>query len=291
MKLTIAFITRNRKNEIVRAIQSCICQVPRDVEFVIVDNASNDSTEDAIKKLLKDQYKLIYYYSKINLGVSGGRNKAFNLSNGEYVFFLDDDAIIASENFFDEMINYLEANREVVALSPDIQEPKTKTNLNSESVYKIKGFSTIYSFCGCAHILRKDFFDRIGRLYPDKLAFGSEELYASIIAHSCGKKVVEYKKIKVEHYPSKINRCAGAERDFNFIFNQYLIKCYLYPVSVQWITLLFYYIHKTKNGYANKKWKIVEKKLFLERYEKECIYRISIASWWKIFKRYGLKTL
>lgn len=204
---------------------------------------------------------------------------------------MDDDAVIASENFFNKMINYLDANSDVVALSPDIQEPQTKTNLNSETVCKVDGFSTIYSFCGCAHILRRSFFEKFGRLYPDKLEFGSEELYASIIAHSNRKKVVEYKEIKVEHYPSKINRCAGDERNFNFIFNQYLIKCYLYPVSVSWITKIFYYIHKIKNGYANDKWKLIEKKLFSERYEEKCIYRISIASWWKLFIQYGLKTL
>lgn len=234
MKLTIAFITCNRVKEIIRAIQSCIYQAPKNVEFVIVDNASTDSTEEEVRKLLKDKFKLVYYYSKVNLGVSGGRNKAFSLSNGEYVFFLDDDAVIASENFFNKMINYLDANSDVVALSPDIQEPQTKTNLNSETVCKVDGFSTIYSFCGCAHILRRSFFEKFGRLYPDKLEFGSEELYASIIAHSNRKKVVEYKEIKVEHYPSKINRCAGDERNFNFIFNPIFIKCYLYPVSVSW---------------------------------------------------------
>lgn len=291
MKLTIAFITNNREKEIARAIQSCLAHEPKDVEFVIVDNASTDLTQRTVETLLKDRYKFVYYYSKINLGVSGGRNKAFSLSTGEYVFFLDDDAVVSSEGFFDKILKYLDENPTIVALSPDIQEPETNTNLNSKMIYKFDGVSNIYSFCGCAHVLRRDFFEKIGRLYPDKLAFGSEELYASIIANSFGKMVVEYKEVKVEHYPSKINRCGGKERDFNFIFNQYLIKCYLYPSSVKWISSIFYFFHKFKNGFVNAEWKNIERKLLEERYEKDSIYKISFLSWLKLFKQYGLNAL
>lgn len=293
MKLSIAFITYNRKNELIRAIQSCEKELVKSLpkgqyECIILDNCSTDGTENAIKNMCKN-INLIYKKAEYNLGVAAGRNEAFKLCSGEYVFFLDDDAVIATNNFFETLLSYMEANADVVALSPDIQEPKTGKNLNSNYKYVDGIYSTILSYCGCAHILRKSFFETKDKLYPDNLKFGSEELYASIIAHAEGKKVVEFTSIKVEHYPSVINRCQGDERNFFFIFNQYLIKCYLYPRCVQWITFVCYILHRIKHGYIGRKWSSKARNLYLESYQKECVSRISFDTWVKIVKQYGWK--
>lgn len=294
MKLSIAFITYNRKKELLRAINSCekelsSCRTEFDYEYLIWDNYSEDGTEEYIKNGIMTS-KLRYYRSNVNLGVAGGRNRVFELCLGEYVFFLDDDAVIATNGFFEKLIAYMDYYKDVVAVSPDIQEPDTGTNLNSRNCYKDGEYSTILSFCGCAHILRKNFFMLQNRLYPDNLKFGSEELYASILAHSNHKYVVEYKDIKVEHYPSFINRHQGDERKFSFIYNQYLIKSYLYPKGVLWIVYLCYILHRLKNGYLGEKWDKEAQKLYRDRYQENCINRISYSSWIKIIKRYGFKS-
>ena len=95
MKLSIMFITHNRKEELKRAIKSCIKNSIENMEFVIVDNNSTDGTESEIKQLLTDaKTKFTYFFSNTNLGVSGGRNKAYSLCKGEYIFGFDDDAIL-----------------------------------------------------------------------------------------------------------------------------------------------------------------------------------------------------
>ena len=49
MKLSIALVTMNREKQLIEALQSCIAStLPKDTQFVIIDNASTDGTESVI---------------------------------------------------------------------------------------------------------------------------------------------------------------------------------------------------------------------------------------------------
>ncbi|EOU1756635.1 glycosyltransferase [Clostridium perfringens] len=288
MKLSIAFITRNRKKELLRALNSCINGLLPDSEIIIVDNSSTDGTEDYIKENFNFK-NLKYSFETTNHGVAGGRNIAFSLCEGEYVFFLDDDAIIVGNTFWKEIIDYMDNHKSVVALSPNIQEPVTNTNLNCKNIYESENNIEILSYCGCAHILRKDFFSAFGTLYPPKLMFGSEELYSSIIAWSKNKKVVWLENVRVEHYPSIINRHSGDERKLDFIINQYVIKKITYPAICLPITWFIYTLHKVKHGFYGLRLNREIKKKVQMRYSTGLVERISIKSWYSLFNKFGWK--
>ena len=52
MKLSICVVTMNRANQLSEALQSCLlCELPRETEFVIIDNASTDHTEQVVKEI------------------------------------------------------------------------------------------------------------------------------------------------------------------------------------------------------------------------------------------------
>lgn len=289
MKLSIAFITSNRKKELLKAINSCIDKIHCEYEIVIVDNKSTDGCESYIKS--NTQKDINYYYSDINLGVAGGRNKAYSLSKGEYVFFLDDDAIVIGDAFFDRLIMFMDANHVVVAASPNIQEPQKGTNLNSKYVYQDGMYKQILSYCGCAHILRKQFFDTLPCLYPNNLQFGSEELYSSIMSYANDKIVVEIEELLVEHYPSMVNRVEGDDRKFNFIFNQYIIKRMLYPKNKIWLTKLFFTLHKAKHHFIGIRWNRRTKEYEKLRYEEQCVNRMSVNVWIRLKEKFGWRII
>ena len=51
MKLSIAVVTMNRSIQLIEALDSCLtCNLPNDTEFVIIDNASTDDTEQKVKE-------------------------------------------------------------------------------------------------------------------------------------------------------------------------------------------------------------------------------------------------
>ena len=61
-------ITYNRKREILRALESCVCNKIEEMEFVIVDNNSSDGTQEAVEKFFgENNIKYKYYYSSENL--------------------------------------------------------------------------------------------------------------------------------------------------------------------------------------------------------------------------------
>lgn len=96
--ITVAICTHNRKDLLQMAIESLINQsLPKEkYEILIIDNCSQDSTEQYIKNLQKDMPNLRYLYQPI-LGVSASRNAGWKNAKGNIVAYLDDDEIAASD--------------------------------------------------------------------------------------------------------------------------------------------------------------------------------------------------
>ncbi len=291
MVLSIAFITHNRKTELLNAINSCLPYAPEDTEYIILDNASDDGCEEYIKTALDGRINLIYEYSEANLGVAGGRNKAFELTHGDYVFFLDDDAKIETEDFFNKIINKMNENPDIAAATVNIKEPETGKSLNSKHRFSVNGDTYVLSFCGCAHILRGDFYRKFKNLYPQNLKFGSEELYASALAWMNGKTVEEFSDLTVNHFPSVINRCDGDDRKLNFIVNQYIIKKMTYPIFVLPLSKLAFEMHKFKHGFTTTEWKRISRTNLKERYCRDEVCRMSLRTWLQLIKMFGIKII
>lgn len=76
-------------------IQECIESVLKqefslEVEIIVIDDGSEDNTENICKKYLLENKNFIYFQQK-NLGRSIARNKGIALANGELITFLDSD--------------------------------------------------------------------------------------------------------------------------------------------------------------------------------------------------------
>jgi glycosyltransferase involved in cell wall biosynthesis len=89
-KVSVIMPTYNRKTLISRAIESVLNQDYLDWELVIVDDGSQDGTEDLIKEYVSKDSRIRYLY-QINQGQSVARNTGIENSNGELIAFLDSD--------------------------------------------------------------------------------------------------------------------------------------------------------------------------------------------------------
>ena len=91
--LSIAILTCNKSELTINLLKS-INEYLRDFkgEIVLLDNNSDNIEKEILKKYLK-KYPLKYkiYYSKKNLGIAGGRKKAFSLANNDWILSLDND--------------------------------------------------------------------------------------------------------------------------------------------------------------------------------------------------------
>lgn len=87
--VSIVIPTYNRSNLLLKAIKSLQTQTYQDFEIIIVDDCSNDDTEEAVGKL--DDPRIRYIKHETNKGGSEARNTGLKSAKGNFVGFLDSD--------------------------------------------------------------------------------------------------------------------------------------------------------------------------------------------------------
>lgn len=93
-QITIAICTYNRAKYLHKCLDSILKQVQcySDVEVLVVDNNSTDSTKEVCEGFKKNNWMFRYVFAE-SQGLSFARNKAIDSAKGEWIAYLDDDAI------------------------------------------------------------------------------------------------------------------------------------------------------------------------------------------------------
>lgn len=101
MKVSILIPVYNQE----KLIERCLNSIPKreDIEIIVVDDCSTDGTVEAVKKF--ENIKLIK--NDKNLGIGLTRNKLLDNATGDYVFFLDSDDYLYTEEFVNILDNKL----------------------------------------------------------------------------------------------------------------------------------------------------------------------------------------
>ena len=93
--VSIIIPAHNCEKYIADAINSCINQNYSNIEIIVVNDGSTDSTQVIVEGFLYDpRVKLI---NQENQGVSTARNVGINNSSGKYITFLDSDDTLAPD--------------------------------------------------------------------------------------------------------------------------------------------------------------------------------------------------
>lgn len=90
-KVSVIICTYNREKLLPRAIDSVLSQSLKDLELIIIDDASTDKTEDLISLYIKKDKRIKYFKNDYNLGISKSRNRGCSLARGNYIAMLDSD--------------------------------------------------------------------------------------------------------------------------------------------------------------------------------------------------------
>nr|WP_303183110.1 glycosyltransferase family 2 protein [Lachnoclostridium phocaeense] len=89
-KLSIIIPVYNIEKYIIECLKSIDVYNESEVEVIIVNDGSTDSSEKMILEYIVDKAAFKYIY-QANKGLSGARNTGIKASRGEYLFFLDGD--------------------------------------------------------------------------------------------------------------------------------------------------------------------------------------------------------
>lgn len=83
--------TRNRVTSLLAAIGSIRSQTLHDLEIIVVDDASNDSTATTLAVLAAGEPRLCVLRHDKPLGAPAARNRGIERASGQFLAFLDDD--------------------------------------------------------------------------------------------------------------------------------------------------------------------------------------------------------
>lgn len=104
--VSVIIATRNRSTLLPRAIKSILTGHYKNLEIIIVDDASSDNTWQEIEKTQKNNPQVIGIKLPKQVGAVMARKKGFNLSSGHFIAFMDDDDI-ARPNRVSGPLSYL----------------------------------------------------------------------------------------------------------------------------------------------------------------------------------------
>lgn len=109
--LSICIPTYNRAKELSECLESIFSQEysRENIEVLISDNSSSDSTFDTVTSFLEKGNTISYYKNESNIGPENNFRLSMLRANGKYVWLIGDDDKL-SENSISEVIKLIQTN-------------------------------------------------------------------------------------------------------------------------------------------------------------------------------------
>jgi len=128
--VSVICISYNHAPYIKEALESLFNQTYSNVEIIIADDASSDSSQDVIKELIAENTEIQTIFHKSNCGYTSTFNRAFGKAKGKYLvdFALDD---IMLPDFIEKSVERLEKVGEALGVS---FSNANYINANSENI-------------------------------------------------------------------------------------------------------------------------------------------------------------
>lgn len=89
--ITIGIPCYNAESTIAAAIQSALNQEWRNLEILVVDDCSSDSSPELVMSIARRDNRIRFIRHEVNSGVGGARKTIVDAAVGDFVIFFDDD--------------------------------------------------------------------------------------------------------------------------------------------------------------------------------------------------------
>lgn len=110
-KISVVIPTYNREKLIVRSIESVLKQTYKNIEVIVVDDASDDNTKKVVKKIKDERIKYIKLES--NKGACYARNVGIENASGKYVAFQDSDDVFHEDKIEKQYNNLIKNGSDI----------------------------------------------------------------------------------------------------------------------------------------------------------------------------------
>jgi glycosyltransferase involved in cell wall biosynthesis len=95
-RISIVTVTLNSEEYLEQAIQSVAAQTYPNIEHIVIDGGSTDTTLDIIDK---HEQRINRWISEPDDGIADAMNKGISLATGDFIFFLNSDDYLEPDTF------------------------------------------------------------------------------------------------------------------------------------------------------------------------------------------------
>lgn len=175
-----------------QCIESILKQTYKDFEILLVDDGSTDTSKDICLEY-QSKYDNIRYLYKENSGVSSTRNYGIDNAKGRWIFFIDSDDFLLSDNVFEiliDVVNEDETNIPVFNfryIYDDKEKDGSKFDLSSindkEIIMNIVSGRQSKSFFGqmfrasWGKMFDKEILDKYNIRFDEKMYIGEDAIF------------------------------------------------------------------------------------------------------------------
>ncbi len=240
-KVSVLVVSYNGDKYIEKTINSCLYQTCKNIEVLLLDNASKDKTIEIVKKIRLKDNRLKVFESKQNIGPYAGLNFLLTKSKGDYIAIQDHDDIWLPEKI-EKQIKFLEKNKEFIACGTNTYyyfESKkvlilNQKNFNSDFVdhtsltFRNQGFSYDNRYLLADEHFEKKILSAKGKIACLQEAMTIHRIRGNGANLSASRFKINYRNIK-DHFFINGFRWSGIEHLF------YLLFIKMIPDEILWI--------------------------------------------------------
>ncbi|WP_419677751.1 glycosyltransferase family 2 protein [Aliarcobacter lanthieri] len=224
--VSIAMCTYNGDRFIKEQIDSILSQTYSNIEIVIVDDGSKDSTQSIINEYLKKDNRIKFFQNKKNLGFVKNFEYAISLCSGDYIALADQDDIwkkdkidVFIKNIGNNLLIYSDAIL-VDKYSKEIGKELIRPNGNLVKGKCNKAFIFYNCVSGNTLMFKKELIKYILPI-PNKMAF--HDIWIAFVASTIG--TITYTDTAYTYYRRYSEQVTkDIERNYISVFDRFKKK-------------------------------------------------------------------
>jgi len=189
----VGIATRDRANELGRAIASAQAQSYRPLRIAVIDDASTDATPELTATFPDVSWRRF----DTRRGVIAARNALMMTAQERYYVSLDDDAWFMAGDEIAQAVDFLESNQDVAVVAFDILSADRPTPRPRQPALP-DGM-----FIGCGHVIRLSAVKAVGGYADFPGLYGSEEKDLGLRLIEAGYGIVKMPGLHVWHAKSE----------------------------------------------------------------------------------------
>lgn len=167
IKLSIIVPVYNTQNEMAKCLESILKQKNENIEILVINDGSTDSSKQVIQEYQLKYPNTITYYEKENTGIADTRNVGINKAKGKYILFVDSDDYL-SLDFLKKLDPYMDQDIDIVKFKLQRVNEQGKIlekvdgatfeKTDGETAFSNLAFSDVLLDSPCVYLFKKELF-------------------------------------------------------------------------------------------------------------------------------------